>query len=354
MIQSLVEGRGGRGTTLSRRRDAQRRAGGGRLGPQVRLLLGSGTKSVELITTVFYPDRDRRLGGGRNGTSGRDGREGALSSGDSRNGPRSARPAWMDDEPSTASSSTPAWMDAPVSGTGLAFGATPAAGGGDGGDGGMDSIQAFKAQMKEEERRRNAPTASRRDSDRRDSDDADDGRPSKANGLTIDLPTNSHPLAVAVDGSSPVPPSSNHDGASGGVLRPAVDGLNDDFTIPASNESRPSVFENLGLRNGASRPPAEKVRGGRGGGGGEGQGRSSRFAKFFDAGKPQTPSAAAPPPQPHSIFSELMGGMAKPKSGPEPSREDQESMARLLGMLQISGVRPIPLLNLGLVDADLP
>ncbi|BGP00510.1 hypothetical protein NBRC10513v2_006314 [Rhodotorula toruloides] len=218
---------------------------------------------------------------------------------------RSGRPAWMDEEspPGTSGSSAPAWMDAPATG-GLSFGsdghvledAAPkdelpsgglaAFGAGAGGKGGMDGLQAWKAQMKEREKR-------------------DREREMRAAGIPVEREeATSHEQATLQE-----PPPK-------------------------------SIFEDLGISRKTGAPPGFDSPGPVQDGG-----RSSRFARFFDAKAPPPPEAASPQiaaQQPAaSIFSSLMGGAAsQPTSGsPAPSKEDADSMARLLGMLQVSGAR---------------
>ncbi|BGP26839.1 hypothetical protein Rt10032_c21g6433 [Rhodotorula toruloides] len=217
---------------------------------------------------------------------------------------RSGRPAWMDeDSPAgTFGSSAPAWMDAPATG-GLSFGSDghvledempkdelppgglPVFSAGAGGKGGMDGLQAWKAQMKEREKR-------------------DREREMRAAGIPIEAEetTGGHQ-------SAPPPPK--------------------------------SIFEDLGLSRTTGAPPGLGSPGPAQDGG-----RSSRFARFFDAKAPpllaEPPSSQAATQQPAaSIFSSLMGGPGgQPISAnPRASKEDADSMARLLGMLQVSGAR---------------
>ncbi|BGP34495.1 hypothetical protein JCM10296v2_006316 [Rhodotorula toruloides] len=218
---------------------------------------------------------------------------------------RSGRPAWMDEDspPGTSGSSAPAWMDAPATG-GLSFGsdghvledAAPkdepptgglaAFGAGAGGKGGMDGLQAWKAQMKEREKR-------------------DREREMRTAGIPIEPEeTTSHDQA-APQGPPPK-----------------------------------SIVEDLGISRMAGAPPGFDSPAPAQDGG-----RSSRFARFFDAKAPPPPEPASPQSaaqQPAtSMFSSLMGGAAsQPTSGSAaPSKEDADSMARLLGMLQVSGAR---------------
>lgn len=205
---------------------------------------------------------------------------------------RSGRPAWADDD--SASSSAPAWMDGPTSGL-PSFG-----GGGAAKDDGVDGIQAFKKQMREMERREKE----------------------RESGGPVPREREEAPKEVQEQ--------------NGDNERLETH----DFSIPAgAKEARPSVFDNLGLGTGI-RVDAPVDAGAGGGGAG---GRSSRFAKFFD-GKPAPAAVQAPQA---SVFESLMGGMGGGGGGGggEASREDRESMARLMGMLQVSGVRPFAVLG---------
>lgn len=206
--------------------------------------------------------------------------------GDSRGTGRSSRPAWMNDD-AQPSGSAPAWMDEPTGGI-VSF---------DGGrvldkpeaTDGMDSIQAWKKQMKDMERR--------------------------GKGLGLE---------ETVNKSGPVA----SEGPASSVFANLV-------RKPEVNHAEPGHAADSAGNSVASQ--------------GKEGGRASRFAKFFD-GKP-APAPASPPPQqsptpqaqpPQSIFETLLGGSSanKPSSSPGPSKEDSESMARLLGMLQMSsGVR---------------
>ncbi|GAA5820759.1 hypothetical protein JCM3770_005958 [Rhodotorula araucariae] len=222
-----------------------------------------------------------------------------------RDGPssRSGRPAWMDDGSPSGSTggASPAWMDAPASGN-LSFDGTghvrdgedkaplreeltmpslASFSGGAGGKNGLDGLQAFKAQMKERERK-------------------DREREMRAAGIPVEHE------------SAPAPATE-----SSPALEPAK-----------------SIFEDLGISRATQPPP------GLGGPAvGEG-GRSSRFARFFD-GKPTTQAAQQQPQA--SAFSSLLAGMGGPEApagdGAGPSKEDSDSMARLLGMLQVSGAK---------------
>lgn len=189
----------------------------------------------------------------------------------------------MDDDPHGGSASgTPSWMDAPATGGAPSFGAT---GGNEressaeNGAAPVDSIQAWKQQMKEmekKERERNAPAP------------VETAKPETA----------SH---VAESAAPPV------------MSPPIANGPQPDFGIfAAASLPRPSVFEN-------SLPQTSSQEGG------GGSRARSRFAnKFFNGGEA--------PPQPTSQ-------KVEPSRGNEASREDLESMNRLMGMLQGSGVR---------------
>ncbi|BGP50750.1 hypothetical protein JCM10450v2_006676 [Rhodotorula kratochvilovae] len=228
-----------------------------------------------------------------------------------RDGPssRSGRPAWMDDDSPTGSGggASPAWMDAPANGN-LSFDGTGHVRDGEdkapsreeltmpslasfsspsSGKNGMDGLQAFKAQMKERERK-------------------DREREMRAAGLPIDEPPAKTPAAEA----SP-------------SLAPAK-----------------SIFEDLGISRATQPPPGV---GGPAPPTAADGGRSSRFARFFD-GKPATQASPTPAAQqpPASAFSSLLAGMGGGDApagtgGAGPSKEDSDSMARLLGMLQVSG-----------------
>jgi len=172
------------------------------------------------------------------------------------------------------------------------------------GTGGMDSIQQWKAQMKEMERKE-------RERDLREA------------GIEPTTSREEEPESVFSALTSPKPE-------------------------PASTSK--SIFEDLGIvRSPAVTPAAppglnvgsqSQPQGEPSAGGGAGGGRGSRFAKFFD-GKPQSPVTQAQQPPP-SVFGALMGGgggaTTSNASSPGPSKEDADSMARLLGMLQVQGV----------------
>ncbi|GAA5837321.1 hypothetical protein JCM11251_004966 [Rhodosporidiobolus azoricus] len=245
------------------------------------------------------------------------------------------RPSWMDDE-GPSSGGSPAWMDAPATGS-LSFGSggkvdeaedkkekeigkPPGLGGmGVGGKGGMDSIQAWKAQMKEMERKERE-------------------RDLKAAGISVESPHGKEEQGTR-----------ESDAAQASVFS-ALTGSGS--TALAGNEK--SIFEDLGI----TRPPpglplpkqagvgGEKPRATAGEGG-----RGSRFARFFD-GKPPTTQAQSPSmsaAEAPSVFGALMagsgtsGGATSTAGGAAgaagPSKEDADSMARLLGMLQVSGAR---------------
>ncbi|KAK4046616.1 hypothetical protein OIO90_006485 [Microbotryomycetes sp. JL221] len=201
---------------------------------------------------------------------------------------RSNRPAWMDDDGGKPSSA-PAWMDEPTSGmmsfeSGQAFD-KPAVAVADG----LDSIQAFKKQMKELEGR---------------------GQQSDQAGISA----NTQQMA--------------------------------------SSEPKASVFANLINKADKSEQAApvkpddstgarEFEQAAEAGAGG----RSSRFARFFD-GKPSTQQTQTnqmdEQPASVSIFDAMLSNAAKtdkPKPSAGPSKEDADSMTRLLGMLQLSGAR---------------
>ncbi|GAA5867614.1 hypothetical protein JCM3774_001529 [Rhodotorula dairenensis] len=258
-------------------------------------------------------------------------------------GARTGRPAWMDDAAAEkhesgsggGSSSSPAWMDAPATGkmsfdTDRKARASPEeetsrgkrnagsnSGGGAGarqreletynpaasGASGLDGMQLFKAQMKEREKRE-------RDRDLR------------ARGLPVEADE-----PASAEEPTTAPPQSKSIFEDLGIVR-APPGL-------------------LGSPSPAARSPVEVAEQGRSSGGG---GRSSRFAKFFD-GKPAPTLSEAPAPAENSgvasIFASLAiggggGGNTSNEGGSTthaPSKEDADSMARLLGMLQVSGQR---------------
>lgn len=166
------------------------------------------------------------------------------------------------------------------------------------GSGGMDSIQQWKMQMKEMERKE-------RERDLRDAG---------------------------------IEPESRQDSREG-EPESVFSALTSPKAEPASTASK-SIFEDLGIvRSPAvtpAAPPGLSVASGQSSSSGEPGGRASRFAKFFD-GKPQSPVTQAQQP-PASVFGALMGGVSTTAAGP--SKEDADSMARLLGMLQVQGVGP--------------
>ncbi|KAK4047424.1 hypothetical protein OIV83_005472 [Microbotryomycetes sp. JL201] len=192
---------------------------------------------------------------------------------------RSGRPAWMDDE-GPRRSAEPAWLDEPAAGM-MTFEAgrgidLPAA------TDGMDSIQAWKKQMKEME--------------------------GKANPLqNVESQPKASVFATLINKADPS--TKTTDGADKPVT---------------PEETRAPMTE------------AKSAEGGRG----------SRFARFFD-GKPAT--QAAPSPQSlhtdkvaPNFFDAMLAKSSKspaPTGSPGPSKEDAESMSRLLGMLQMSGAR---------------
>lgn len=281
------------------------RVAGATLACRAKVCHALAVRSCLALTSPFLTEREKRLlrahasSNNTNADSNRRDRD------RDRDAPsRSGRPAWMDEDspPGTSGSSAPAWMDAPATG-GLSFGSDghvvedempkdeKAAGGlaafgaGAGGKGGMDGLQAWKAQMKERERR-------------------DRERELRAAGIPIEV---EEPVTTERTPQGPPPKS---------------------------------IFEDLGIGRTQGAPPGlDSLASAQDGG------RSSRFARFFDAkaptpAEPASPQAAAQQPAP-SIFNSLMGGApSQPTSGsPAPSKEDAESMARLLGMLQVSGAR---------------
>lgn len=249
---------------------------------------------------------------------------------------RRGGPAWMNDEES--SSSTPSWMETSASGGNLKFSKDgialePSSGDREenennnddeildistptkkntewqasstSGTGGMDSIQQWKAQMKELERKE-------RERDLRDA------------GIEPESSSASKP--------SPQEPES------------VFSALTSPKPEPASTTK--SIFEDLGIVRSPAVTPAQppglnvQSQGESTATGGGGGGRGSRFAKFFD-GKPQSPVTQAAQQPPPSVFGALMGGGNNSTSagaGAGPSKEDADSMARLLGMLQVQGV----------------
>ncbi|GAA6018932.1 hypothetical protein JCM10207_009205 [Rhodosporidiobolus poonsookiae] len=268
----------------------------------------------------------------------------AFSPSDSRSGGGSrlgggGRPAWMDDEGGNTSSSSPAWMDAPASGN-LSFGngrdlideerkkdkeakKADAEGASAWGakSGGMDSIQAWKAQMKEMEQRE------------RDKDLQAAGLPAPTREAASTAEARG---SDAADAAQEKAQASVFSALSGGA---------------SGSAEEKSIFADLGIVRpppGLVPPrPTEEPSEARAGGGG----RGSRFARFFD-GKPPTTQAQSPSmaaAEPPSVFGALMsgagtsGGAVSAAGGaaglPGPSKEDTESMARLLGMLQVQGAR---------------
>ncbi|GAA5984999.1 hypothetical protein JCM10908_002483 [Rhodotorula pacifica] len=336
-----------------RRNNGEGGGRGGELEPGRRR--GAGASSLEALEAQTKRDTRRGLGpadegGWRNVGMTREEREKRLTARNSNHsssttdspasrreggafGARTGRPAWMDDEASdkqgSGGSSSPAWMDAPATGK-MSFDAdgkarsspeetsrekkrdansnpnrhreletyNPATSGGAGANGGMDGMQLFKAQMKEREKR-------------------DRERELRAMGLPIE---------------------SDEQASSNRAEEQSA-------TAPAPTKS---IFEDLGIARAppglgspslaAREPTGEATEQGRGSGG-----RSSRFAKFFD-GKPVLSPSEAPADTPAaaSIFGSLMGAAGESAHGGQsnaPSKEDADSMARLLGMLQVSGKR---------------
>ena len=198
-----------------------------------------------------------------------------------RSNKKSNQPAWMDDDANAGSASaTPSWMDAPATGGVPSFaGKERETSGADGGAAPVDSIQAWKQQMKEiekKERERNVPASV---------------EPSKQETSAQHVESSSAPSV-----SSP----------------PVANGPYTDFGIfTAASTERPSVFENSLPQTSAQE------------GGGESRARSRFAKKFFNSGEA--------PPQPPAQ-------KAEPVRANEASREDLESMNRLMGMLQGSGV----------------
>ncbi|GAA6064202.1 hypothetical protein JCM10212_004205 [Sporobolomyces blumeae] len=241
-------------------------------------------------------------------------------------------PAWMhDDEPSSGSS--PSWMDVPATGQ-LSFSggkvtaaglddrddslevSSPAqskrnpnewvpagSGGGGAGEGGVDSIQQWKMQMKEMERKEREKEL-------------------RAQGIEPEperqAPTTQETSVFsALTSPKPEPAAAQKSILEDlGIVRsPAISSA----TAPPPGLSKPDSSSNV--EEGGS------------------SGRGSRFARFFD-GKPQSPQPQAQQP-PASVFGALLGGGAggAHETAKGPSKEDAESMARLLGMLQVQGSR---------------
>lgn len=164
--------------------------------------------------------------------------------------------------------------------------------------GGVDSIQAFKQQMKEMERKER----------------------NRREGRSPDQYADAEPASTA-------------DTASSALLHSLMDAGSSNNERAAQN----SVLESLGIRSRAGvdaattagEQDAEAPRGGRG----------SRFAKFFDV--KASPSTQIPAQPQASVFDSLLSGASNIGAGtssPGPSKEDAESMTRLLGMLQVSSV----------------
>ncbi|GAA5973193.1 hypothetical protein JCM11641_006315 [Rhodosporidiobolus odoratus] len=275
---------------------------------------------------------------------------------DNRGGPNSrlgGRPAWMDDDAdaeggkAAGTGPSPSWMDAPASGT-LSFGAggtveedaldkkekteknkvVGLAEFSGGGKDGMDSIQAWKAQMKEMEKREKEKEL-------------------KAQGITLDEPAAKETAEVL---KSPIDTDAAQEEAQASVFS-ALTGVGP--SASAAPVASKSILADLGIARfppGLAPPSHTSDTKDADAPAYEGS-RSSRFAKFFD-GKPPTTQASSPsisaaaPPQSSSIFGALMAGAGTAGAGTTgaqgPSKEDAESMARLLGMLQVSGAKSSP------------
>ncbi|KDE06410.1 hypothetical protein MVLG_03316 [Microbotryum lychnidis-dioicae p1A1 Lamole] len=246
-------------------------------------------------------DRDRKTGRGneqprdlRDLRNDKRDRNDGLSS--SARGQR--QPAWMDsDGPQTSSGSAPSWMDAPISSENFELGgralpphdrergapSSSAVAGAP--ERGVDSIAAFKKQMKELERTRSG---------------GGDVEESKQPSESV--------FASLVKG--PAQQQSESQSSVLGSLRSGGD-----VSMGADEASA--------LREGD---------------------RSSRFAKYFD-GKPPAPATSpnTQPQQAPSVFEALLGGgvggASKGGNTAESSSKDAESMARLMGMLQVSSAR---------------
>lgn len=240
-------------------------------------------------------------------------------------------PAWMNDEDS---SSSPSWMETSAAAANNKVakeGKLNELGDGDrnddelldvstptkkhtdwqattGGSGGMDSIQQWKAQMKEMEKKE-------RERDLRDAGIEPQSQPQQ-----------SESVFSALTSPKPEPASAKSIFEDLGIIR-----------SPAVTPAAPPGL-NIGGAQSQGDSAATEQPGGRG----------SRFAKFFD-GKPQSPVPQAQQPAP-SVFGALMGSasgtstntnatMTAGPAGSGPSKEDSDSMARLLGMLQIQGTR---------------
>ncbi|KAM0786406.1 hypothetical protein ACM66B_001872 [Microbotryomycetes sp. NB124-2] len=199
---------------------------------------------------------------------------------------RSNRPAWMDDD-APKHGAEPAWMDEPTTGM-MSF---ESRGGADApaATDGMDSIQAWKKQMREMEGKATSSA-------------------NKASQQT-EVPSSQPKASVFAT-------LINKGEASG----------SDNHAATSSDEPRVPA------------PEAKAVEGGRG----------SRFARFFD-GKPSSQPASSPQPSSHdatpaskffdSMLAKSSKSPAPQTASPGPSKEDAESMSRLLGMLQMSGAR---------------
>lgn len=173
-------------------------------------------------------------------------------------------------------------MDAPVTG-----GASGAEGAGDAAP--MDGIQAWKAQMKEMERKERE----------RDNPPAPAALP----------PATYDPIAAERPPTAPVV----------NQLAPSPS----DFSHLGTADVRPGVFENLGSGSGITAPAQAS--------GGTSRTKSRFASKFFDASK--GPALSPPIPAQASGLGALLGS-----GGNGVSKEDHDSMSRLMGMLHVSGV----------------
>lgn len=292
--------------------------------------------SLTKYDTVRHIDRDRRLrtsnttsSNNRDSTSRTNNNNNHHSESYTSSRSSNSRPSWMEDSPSSSSnhSSQPAWMDSapPAHDEGLAaYGggisssgkslrdSTSGGGGGSAGGDGLDGIQAFKAQMREMERREKEMSGGgtgREDEKRRDSN-SNEGT------------------------DRPILPPPGFGLASTGTTSNSTD-----FVIPPPSSfdqaqaPRASVFDQLGLGTGITSISGSNATSNHQTAGGA---RSSRFAKFFDKdGKPAAP-ASSPPAVKSPSEGFLSAGSGGAAGGA--NKEDRESMNRLMGMLQVSGV----------------
>lgn len=185
-----------------------------------------------------------------------------------------SRPAWLDDETTSPASGTPAWMDAPATGTGTGGDNAPP----------VDGIQAWKAQMKEMERKEKA-------------------KEDEANG---NVPGNSSHGDSIPETSSGPPPGLPIPSQSAPMLSPSS------VANGPSTETKSDVPVSVPV-----------VAAG---------GRSSRFAKFFDGKQPSASTGGV-------ATTPTLEGLGSAKAETT-SPADKESMSRLMGMLQGSGVSP--------------